>query len=131
VSTNLAVLPAGSAEGDPMTALASPRITDLLDQAAAEFDWVLLDAPPVALMADARLLVRLTRAVVFIIGSGSTPYTAVEKAIKEIGRENIIGTVLNRAEESAVPLSPYYAYEYAAARRIHGPSSALPANKVE
>jgi len=132
LSSHLAVLPAGSAEGDPMSALASPRIPDLLEDAASEFEWVLLDAPPVALMADARLLVRLTRAVIFVIGSGSTPYTAVEKAVAEIGREHIIGTVLNRADERAVPLSPYYhSYPYGAPGHGQGASSFPAANKVD
>ncbi len=108
VSPRLSVLPAGLAEGDPMTALASPRMAELLDEAAADFDWILLDAPPVALMADAGLLVRLTRAVILVIGAGSTSYTVVERVVSEIGRDNIIGTVLNRAEDHPGALPSYY-----------------------
>ncbi len=111
VSNRLAVLPAGSLHGDPMSALASSRMSDLLQDAAEQFDWVLLDAPPVALMADVPLLVRLTRAVVFVVGAGGTAYKAAEKAIAEIGRDNIIGAVLNRAEEGPDDLDPYYGYE--------------------
>jgi capsular exopolysaccharide synthesis family protein len=107
-SPRLSVLPAGSPKGDPMTALASPRMAELLEEAAADFDWVLLDAPPVALMADAGLLVRLTRAVLLVIGAGSTPYTVVQRVVTEVGRENIVGTVLNRAEAVPGDLSPYY-----------------------
>ena len=107
VSSRLSVLPAGSLSGDPMTALASPRMPDLLEAAASEFDWILLDAPPVALMADAGLLVRLTRAVVLVIAAGSTPYTVVEKAVADLGREHIVGTVLNRAEDAPAG-APYY-----------------------
>jgi len=108
VSPRLSVLPAGLPDGDPMTALASPRIAELLEEAASDFDWVLLDAPPVALMADAGLLVRLTRAVILVIGAGSTPYTVVEKVVAEVGRENIVGTVLNRTEDAPGTLASYY-----------------------
>jgi capsular exopolysaccharide synthesis family protein len=108
VSPRLSVLPAGVADGDPMTALASPRMAELLDEAASDFDWVLLDAPPVALMADAGLLVRLTRAVILVIGAGSTPYTVVEKVVTEVGREHIVGTVLNRTDDVPASLANYY-----------------------
>lgn len=107
VSPRLSVLPAGTSEGDSMTALASPRMAELLEEAASDFDWILLDAPPVALMADAGLLVRLTRAVILVIGAGSTPYTVVEKVVTELGRENIVGTVLNRAQVKPGALSYY------------------------
>jgi capsular exopolysaccharide synthesis family protein len=107
-SPRLSMLAAGAAEGDSMTALASPRMAELLEEAASEFDWILLDAPPVALMADAGVLVRLTRAVILVIGAGSTPYKVVERVVTEVGRENIIGTVLNRADADPATLSPYY-----------------------
>src|SRR5882672_5308998 len=67
LTPTLSVLPAGLLHGDPMVALASEQMTRLLHDAAASFDWVLLDAPPAAVMADAGLLVRLTRAVILVI----------------------------------------------------------------
>ena len=102
------VLPAGPPDANPMTALASERMEQFLDEVGSSFDWILLDAPPVALMADAGLLARLTRAVILVIGAGSTPYTVVEKVVTELGREHIVGTVLNRVEENAAPWSAYY-----------------------
>ena len=108
VSQRLWVLPAGALHGDPLTVLASPRMAELLEDLATQFDWVLLDAPPVALMPDAGLLVRLTRAAVLVIGAGSTPHSVVEKAVADLGRDNIVGTVLNRIEGKSVKWSNYY-----------------------
>ena len=90
-----------------MVALASEQMTRLLEGAAASFDWVLLDGPPAAVMADAGLLVRLTRAVILVIGANSTPYKVVERVVSEIGRDNIVGTVLNRVEEEVDGWSEY------------------------
>lgn len=109
VSQRLWVLPAGSVKSDPVTTLASPGMATLLDDLASQFDWILLDAPPVTLTADTGLLVRLTRAVVLVIGAGSTSYTVVEKAVAELGRENIVGTVLNRIDDAPAKLAAYYA----------------------
>ena len=109
VSPTLWVLPAGSAGSNPMAALASQPMERLLDEVASSFDCVLLDAAPVALMPDAGLLARLIRAVIVVIGAGSTPYALVEKVVAELGREHIIGTVLNRIEEDATGWSARYA----------------------
>jgi capsular exopolysaccharide synthesis family protein len=105
VSSLLWVLPAGPPDANPMRALASARMERFLQEVSASFDWILLDAPPVALMADAALLARLTRAVILVIRAGSTSYTHVEKVVAELGREHIIGTVLNRIQENATPWS--------------------------
>jgi protein-tyrosine kinase len=109
VSSLLWVLPAGPPDANPMRALASERMERFLGEVGSSFDWILLDAPPVALMADAGLLARLTRAVILVIGARSTPYAHVEKVVAELGREHIIGTVLNRVEGHATQWSGYHA----------------------
>ena len=95
-----------------MAKLTSARMQALLEEAAASFDWVLLDAPPVGLMPDASLLARLTNAVVFVIAAGSTPYALVERAIADLGRECVIGTVLNRVDEDTILATGYYGSYY-------------------
>jgi len=113
VSKYLSVLPAGRPDQNPMARLSSDRMQSLLEQTAADFDWVLLDAVPVGLMPDARLLAGLTRAVLFVIGAGSTPYPLVARAIAEIGQECIVGTVLNRVAPDQIPTTAYYHHYYA------------------
>jgi capsular exopolysaccharide synthesis family protein len=115
VSPTLSVLPAGSPGPSPMADLASERMERLLDEVTASFDWVLLDAPPIALMADAGLLARLTRAVILVVAANSTPYSLVEKMVAELGREHIVGTVLNRSEEEPAQWSAYYSSSHGGA----------------
>jgi hypothetical protein len=62
------------------------------------------------MMPDANLLVRLTRAVLFVIGAGTTPHRVIERAISEIGREFVVGTVLNRIDDRQIPASHYNDY---------------------
>jgi non-specific protein-tyrosine kinase len=103
VSPNLSVLPAGRPDLNTIAALTSDRMEDLLEHLSAQFDWILLDAAPVWSMPDARLLARLTGAVLFVIGAGSTPYPLVEKAIATLGAESVVGTVLNRVVNENIP----------------------------
>jgi capsular exopolysaccharide synthesis family protein len=120
VSERLWVLPAGIPHGDPMTTLASGRMAQFLEDLGSQFDWILLDAPPVALMADAGLLVRVTGAVVLVIAAGSTPHSVIEKAVTELGREHIVGTVLNRIEGNSAEWSGYYGgVDAAKTRKTH------------
>ncbi len=117
ITPNLSMLPGGRPDPDPMGGLASERMKQLLALAAERFDWVIVDTPPVAFLPDAHLLSAMVDTVVFVIAAGHTPAPAVQRAVEELGRDRIIGVVLNRVE--AVSLnhygqSAYYArYRYA------------------
>jgi protein-tyrosine kinase len=108
ISPNLSVLTAGHLDGDPMARLSSDYASALVKKAGEHFDWVLLDAPPVGLLPDAQLIARLAEAILFVVAAGSTPYHLVQHAIEDLGAERIVGTVLNRVEESALALHDYY-----------------------
>jgi capsular exopolysaccharide synthesis family protein len=114
VSPHLSIVPAGHPDANPMAKLTSARMQALLEEASAAFDWVLLDAPPVGLIPDANLLARLTNAVLFVIAAGLTPHTLVERAISDIGRDYLIGTVLNRVDDRSLPSVGYYGNYYGA-----------------
>jgi capsular exopolysaccharide synthesis family protein len=107
----LTVLPAGRADADPTAGLASERMRRILKEAAERFDWIVLDTPPVGLIPDARLIADLVDGVIFVIAAKSTGYPFVQKAIEEVGRERILGTVLNRVDdEIALPSGYYHQY---------------------
>jgi capsular exopolysaccharide synthesis family protein len=113
VSPKLSVLPAGSVRENPLAGLASARMRGLVDEIATKFDWVLLDAPPVGLLPDAQLLGKVAQAAVFVIRAGVTPYPVVERAITELGRDCIIGTVLNGIDEDRLTTpGGYYGHYY-------------------
>jgi Mrp family chromosome partitioning ATPase len=72
---------------------------------------VLIDTPPVGVLTDAQVLVRLTDAVLFVVGAGTTPAAAVERAIAELGGPDaIFGVVLNRVEDRQIPSAGYYGH---------------------
>jgi capsular exopolysaccharide synthesis family protein len=117
VSRLLSVLPAGRLDASPMAGLTSDRMRNLLEQSSTEFDWVLLDAPPVAGMPDAQLVAGLTRAVLFVIEAGVTQFRLIDRAMTELGKEYVIGTVLNRVQDHNIPSSSYFEEYYAPPRQ--------------
>jgi len=98
VSPRLAVLPAGRPSSDPMAGLTSDRMQRLIAEARQSFDWVILDTPPVMLLPDAHLLASMVEGVVMVVRANSTPFELIKRATDAIGRQRILGVVLNRAE---------------------------------
>jgi len=103
VTDMLTLLPAGRADPDPLSGLTSARMQQLLHEAGATFDWVIVDTPPVGAAADASLLCAMADATVLVVRAGRTPFEAVQQAIDGIGRERIIGVVLNGVDGRDVP----------------------------
>ena len=127
LSEYVVLLPGGSPDPDPMASLNSERMRRILDEARKDFDWIILDTPPIAVLPDAHLLARLADASLLVIGAGKTQHADVMKAIETLGRDRIIGVILNRVQKDAGSESPYY-YAYGrpetSALRLPGSDSA-------
>lgn len=111
VSERLTILPAGKPTSDPMSALISLRVKKIIDEARQAFDWVIIDTPPVGLMTDANLVATMTDGAILVVKADSTPYGMAQRAIDAIGRDRILGAVLNRATPNTVNGHHYY-YDY-------------------
>lgn len=101
LTPNLTLLPAGQPTSNSIEALTSPRMKRIMDEAEQRFDWIIMDAPPVGPAADAHLLAQMVGGVLFVVRAEKTPSAAVDAAIKGIGRERILGVVLNGVTETA------------------------------
>jgi capsular exopolysaccharide synthesis family protein len=112
ISPTLWVMTAGRPTSDPMAGLVSDTMRHFLSDAAEQFDWIVLDTPPVALLSDANLLAAMVDTAVLVIGAKSTPYPLALRAIDAIGGpDRVIGAVLNRAERSEL-VGGYANYGY-------------------
>ena len=118
LTRRLALLPGGRPDHDPMSALVSDRMKYVLARASERFDWVILDTPPVAGLPDGHLLSALVDTIVFVVAAGRTPAAAVQRAVEQLGRDRIIGVVLNRVEGRSLQAyghgSHYERYRYQA-----------------
>lgn len=116
VSKHLSLLTAGAPDPDPMSTLTSERMRRLLTEAAAAFDWVIIDTPPVGILTDAKLLGSMVDAALLVIRAGKTPSALIQRAVDALGRERILGVVLNRADTRgpAGAYSYYDSYYYGA-----------------
>jgi protein-tyrosine kinase len=112
VAPHLAILSAGKPISDPIAALTCDRMRQLLEEARASFEWVIIDTPPVAMLPDANLLGAMVDGAILIIRAGTTSYQAVQRAVDAIGNGKILGSVLNRATRHGTEAGDDYYYQY-------------------
>lgn len=86
----------------------------LLSEAVAKFDYVILDSPPVLHVTDGRVLAAQADAVMLVVWGGVTSRTLVNQARDLLGQvnANVIGVVLNNVDLSASSYYGRYRYRY-------------------
>jgi capsular exopolysaccharide synthesis family protein len=110
ISETLAVVPAAPSEHDPVTLLTLPGLRSMLSSAREQFDWVLVDTPPVGLLCDARVLDEYLDGFLVVVGSGRARYTLVKEAIASVGETRVLGLLLNRAADGDAEGEKYATY---------------------
>jgi protein-tyrosine kinase len=124
VSKNLWVITGGPPDPDPMSGLVSDTMRQLLAEASEQFDYVVIDTPPVVLLPDANLLAAMIDAALLVVRANSTPYPLSARAVEAIGRDRILGVVLNRTAQSPLSEGGYYYSHYRYSYGRHEPKRA-------
>jgi capsular exopolysaccharide synthesis family protein len=108
---NLAAVTAGTLPPNPAELIGSPQFTALLRQLEANADIVVIDTPPVMVVADASILAHQTSGVLFVVDAGTTSRHAAQAALDQLerARAHFLGAVLNRVDAR---LRPYYRASY-------------------
>ena len=109
----LYLLPSGPATEEITTLLYSSRMQDLMNRFREDFDYVVLDAPPVLRFSDARILGHTADAVVLVARANRTAPETVREAAARFRMVGIpvLGTILNDCDHRAMDK---YGYKYQA-----------------
>ena len=109
------VIPVGAIPPNPAELLYSTRLKALIDKLREEYDYVLLDCPPIELVADAKIINRYSDMTVFVIRAGLLEREMLPR-IQEIydnQRYHNIAIILNGTDQNHMgPLSSRYGYGY-------------------
>jgi capsular exopolysaccharide synthesis family protein len=112
----LSVIPAGHIPPNPAELLGSVKYRRLLEELGQDYDWIVIDAPPVMAVTDAAVIANGASGVVFVIGAEMTPRRTAQTAIEQLtaARAKIIGAVLNRANvrRHSYYYAPYHRKDY-------------------
>jgi capsular exopolysaccharide synthesis family protein len=113
---NLSVVAAGHIPPNPAELLGSTRFRDLLRTLRMQYDWIIIDAPPVMAVTDAAVIGNHATGVVFVVGAEMTSRRHAAVAIEQLAaaKAHFIGGVLNRAnvKRHGYYYSTYYRKDY-------------------
>jgi capsular exopolysaccharide synthesis family protein len=112
VSETLTLLPAGRPDPNPLGGLSSGRMKRMVADAADRFDWVVIDSPPVGVLADAHLLSETVDAAILVVRAGVTRFPDLEAAAGTLGHDRILGVVLNAVDPVEIRGEGYYSHYY-------------------
>jgi polysaccharide biosynthesis transport protein len=106
----LFLLSSGSHPPNPVAILGSKKMRDILAGLRVEYDYILIDAPPVMPVADAILLSAMVDGVVLVVNSQQTPNYVVKDARARLSRARakLLGVVLNQVDMRNGDYAHYY-----------------------
>jgi polysaccharide biosynthesis transport protein len=117
----LAVLTSGALPVNPSEALGGAAMKQVLRQLADEYDYILIDTPPVLPVSDPLVLAPLVDGVILVIELGHTTRDRVKRATKALDRVNatILGVVPNKSGKGRDRDYRYpYRYAYISGRKV-------------
>jgi capsular exopolysaccharide synthesis family protein len=125
VAPGLDVLPAGPTPPNPSELLGSDAMHQLIADLRRQYDYIVMDTPPVLPVTDATVVATLADATILAIRSGDTEEVSAQRAVEQLRRVNgrIAGAVLNAVSPRKDQYYTYYSYKKDAPTR--GPARSL------
>lgn len=114
---------AGPLSPDRTSLLDSDQFQKFIDKVREDYDYVIIDAPPLGVVIDAAIIGKYCDGAVLVIEQGVIKRKVVQDVIKQLkrGKVRILGAVLNKVDER---IGAYGAYDYKYSYSYYGDSDA-------
>ncbi len=108
--SRLSLISSGPKTPRPAELLASDRFCGMLKELEKEYDFIIVDSPPVLPVTDSVIIASRVQSIVMVVRGGVTPRDIVKMARRKLSVSNnaIAGTVLNGIDLA----DPYYYFQY-------------------
>ena len=112
VINNLDLLPSGPIPPNPSELLSSGSFKILLDQFSSNYDYVIIDTPPINVVSDAMVMKDSISGIMLVIRYAMTTYEELSNCMKqiELAQANMLGFVMNDVHHNHG--AAYYNYKY-------------------
>jgi len=93
----LNILPGGTPPPNPAELISSQRMSNLLKEIKSRYRdrYVVIDSPPPNLISETNVIARQVDGILLVIKSGHTRIELVEDLVESVGKEKVLGVVLN------------------------------------
>lgn len=107
---NLDVLTSGPLPPNPAELLGSAAMNDVISTLKEQYDYLIIDTPPVLAVTDAKILASQCDGIMLVIQSGKTEIDSAKKAKEALvnAQGNVIGAILNGQKQKK---HQYYYYK--------------------
>lgn len=111
---NLKVICAGTVPPNPAELLGGEGMEELLSRLETEFDYILIDSPPVNVVSDALSLSKFCDGVVVVVRQEVTLHPELSKALSSLAfvEAKVLGLILNGLEYRGGYYGKYKYYRY-------------------
>ena len=108
------LLPAGTVPPNPSEMLSQERMKKLIDFLKEQYDFVILDAPPVSVVTDAAVLGHYVDGAILVVRSKFAPKETIKLAVQKLQNVDIkiLGVVLTRYNAKKSTKNSAYTYSY-------------------
>lgn len=110
---NLHIIAAGSSTLSSAELLDSPQWRATCQEWRETFDFVIMDSPPIGIIADYDLIQAVADGVVLVVRQDVTKRQALMSALESIPKEKMLGVIMNCAIEWFSKKNDYYQYGHA------------------
>jgi capsular exopolysaccharide synthesis family protein len=93
--SNLWFLPAGRPPANPLELMQSGRLSELMNQLSAWFDWIVIDSPPILPLADTSVWARLADGILLVTREGTTKRRMLQRGLQALEQSKLLGAVVN------------------------------------
>lgn len=102
----------GPVPPNPAELLDSEKFTELVERARNEYDYVIIDTPPIGQVIDPAIVAQKTDGVIFLVSQSNISYRYAQKQIEQLKKSGcrILGAVLNKVDPEGK--SSYYGGYY-------------------
>lgn len=111
---NADLIPCVNLLQNPSSLLEDPRLKDLFQKLSENYDYIIVDSPPLVSVSDGALLAALCDGAVLVVRSGETPKTLIKQSLTQLERSHcrLLGGVLNGVATGARGYGRYYGKYY-------------------
>ena len=111
---NWYIIPSGNIPPNPSELLGSQRMEAVLNEFKKQFDYIVVDLPPVNVVSDAISISRLISGMIIVVREDYTEKKELQRCVRQLKLSNakVLGYVMNGSKSGGGTYSKYKKYKY-------------------
>ncbi len=107
---NLSMIFTGAKAPNPAELLGRPKFANMLEALKGQYDFIILDCPPLGSVIDAVLVAKNCDGTILVVESDNVSYKMVQNVKKQLDQSDckILGVVLNKVQSGGKGYYGYY-----------------------